>query len=168
MYRCQLDFCRFFNKVKLFIDSVLIDWLFWQLKGEGGRAYEVFKNKVKLRIPWTRNNPGQVERKAKNRKNISFIVNWPFLITLFQFFFKLLLLLLFSTFESYRLWSVTAAGKNTLKSVTLPSFKVIIANEAIAPLAKSQNFTQSHICTVAGKNVFPTTEKLVWTNSQNQ
>ena len=121
-----------------------------------------------IRIPWTRNNPGQVERKAKNRKNISFIVNWPFLITLFKFFFKLLLLLLlFSTFESYRLWSVTTAGKNTLKSVTLPSFKVIIANEAIAPLAKSQNFTQSHICIVAGKNVFPTTEKLVWTNSQN-
>ena len=50
MYRCQLDFCRFFNKVKLFIDSVLIDWLSWQLKGEGGRAYEVFKNKVKLFI----------------------------------------------------------------------------------------------------------------------
>ena len=45
--------------------------------------------------------------------------------------------------------------------------QVIIANEAIAPLAKSQNFTQSHICIVAGKNVFPTTEKLVWTNSQN-
>ena len=45
--------------------------------------------------------------------------------------------------------------KNTLKSVTLPSFKVIIANEAIAPLAKSQNFTQSRICIVAGKNVFP-------------
>ena len=49
----------------------------------------------------------------------------------------------------------------------MPSFKVIIVNEAIAPLAKSQNFTQSHICIVAGKNVFPTTEKLVWTNSQN-
>ena len=73
----------------------------------------------------------------------------------------------FSTFDLYRLWSVTTAGKNTLKSVTLPSLKVIIANEAIAPLAKSQNFTQSHICILAVKNVFSTTEKLVWTNSQN-
>ena len=38
---------------------------------------------------------------------------------------------------------------------------MIIANEDIAPL--SRRILHSHVCIVAGKNVFPTTEKLVWT-----